>query len=178
MRVGIALVGMTIAATSACAARTAAPSTAAAEQRSGATITSASAAQRGAGVEAAATLTAADLDGWMKKIGTATTSLRAHVMASQLAEAAREAQDVALWLGEVERFWAQNRKADAVAWTQAARRAATDAAGAAAGGDAMKTVAATVTLQNNCGMCHAAYREGDATSGFRIKSGAVPSIGH
>jgi len=97
------------------------------------------------------------------------------VMANQLADAAKEAQDLALWMGEVERFWAQNRKADAVAWTQAARRAATDAAGAAAGGDAKKTLAATLTLQNNCSMCHAAYREGDATTGFRIKSGALPA---
>jgi hypothetical protein len=181
MRVASAIAGIGAMLIAACTARADSasaprPSSGVAAQRSSTPLiaTMAAAGQRGAGVEAAASLTAADLDDRMKKIGEAATSLRAHVMANQLSDAAKEAQNLGLWLGDVERFWAQHRKADAVTWTQAARRAATDAAGAAAGGDAAKALAATVTLQNNCSMCHAAYREGDAKSGFRIKPGTVP----
>lgn len=172
MRVGCAIVGMGLVMTAACATNVEDRVTRS-EQRNEATSGSLAGAEQGAGAEAAAQLTVADLDERMKKIGEGTTSVRKLLMANQLADAAREAQGVGLWLGDVERFWAQHRKADAVAWTQAARRAATDAAGAAAGGDATKALAATATLEGNCSMCHAAYRDGDANSGFRIKAGMV-----
>jgi hypothetical protein len=174
MRVASAIVGIGVLLTAACGA-TANTSSASVDsgQPERSAVAPATTAQKSAGAEAAATLTVMDLDDRMKKIGTAAASLRMQLTANQLLDAAKQAQDVALWFGDVEKFWAQNRRADAVAWSQAARRAATDAAGAAAGNDPKKALAATTTLEANCSMCHSAYREGDTKSGFRIKAGAV-----
>jgi cytochrome c556 len=171
MRVGCAIAGIGLVISAACGTKADDGSTRS-DQRND-TAAAPAVAGRGAGAEAAAQLTATDLDELMKKIGTGTTALDKQLMDNRLTDAATEAQRLGLWLGDVERFWAQNGKADAVAWTQAARRAATDAAGAAAGGDATSARAATVTLESNCSMCHAAYREGDASNGFRIKAGTV-----
>jgi hypothetical protein len=123
--------------------------------------------------QAAERLTPADLDERMRKIGPAADSLRMALIENRLGEAAKEAQEIALWFGDVEKFWAQNARPDAVTWSQRARRAATDTAGAAAGGDRVKALAGSKTLLANCDMCHAAYREADGHRGFRIKAGAL-----
>jgi hypothetical protein len=130
-------------------------------------------AGRGAGAQAAARLTPDDLDARMKIIGPASGTLRMKLMTNQLADAAKDAQTLAQAFGDVERFWAQNNKADAVMWAQTARMGAQDAAAAATAGDAAKATAAAGNMQAQCKQCHAVYREGDAQSGFHIKAGAL-----
>lgn len=125
-----------------------------------------------AGAQASARLTPEDLEGRMKKIGPAATSLQKHLMASQLMDASKDAQDLGSWLGDVERFWAQRNTQDAVKWAQQARRAATDIAGAGIAGDAKKANQATKTMLEACGMCHMAHREMDDAGGYRIKGPA------
>jgi hypothetical protein len=122
---------------------------------------------------AAVRLTAADLQDRMQKIGSAAASAQMHLMEKRLMDTAKEAQDVATLLGDVEKFWAQNNRPDAVAWAQQARQAATQLAGTAAAGDAMKAQMAAGSLMGNCQMCHDAYREPDGKGGFRLKAGTI-----
>ena len=127
----------------------------------------------GAGAQAAARLTPDDLQARMKVIGPTSGALRMKLMNNQLPDAAKDAQTLATAFGDVERFWQQNNKADAVMWAQTARMAATEAAGAATAGDGMKALAAANTMQAQCKQCHGTYREGDAQTGFRIKAGVL-----
>jgi hypothetical protein len=139
----------------------------------GATSQAAPPAGRGAGAQAAARLTPDDLDARMKTAGTTSASLRMKLMNNALADAAKDAQTLAVAFGDVERFFQQHNKSDAVMWAQQARRAAQEAAGAATAGDATKATTAATALQANCRQCHAVYREGDAQTGYRIKTGTI-----
>lgn len=130
-------------------------------------------AGRGAGAQAAARMTADDLDMRMKIIGPTSGTLRMKLMANQLADAAKDAQTLATAFGDVERFFQQNNRSDAVMWAQQARMSAQEAAGAATAGDAAKATAAAGNMQAQCKQCHGTYREGDAQTGFRIKAGTV-----
>jgi hypothetical protein len=127
----------------------------------------------GAGAQAAARLTPDDLQARMRIIGPTSGALRMKLMMNQLPDAAKDAQTLAMAFGDVERFWQQNNKADAVMFAQTARMAATEAAGAAAAGDGMKALAAANTMQAQCKQCHGMYREGDAQTGFHIKPGVL-----
>ena len=127
----------------------------------------------GAGAQAAARLTPDDLQARMRIIGPTNGTLRMKLMNNQLPDAAKDAQTLATAFGDVERFWQQNNKADAVMFAQTARMAATEAAGAAAAGDGMKALAAANTMAAQCKQCHGIYREGDAQTGFRIKPGVL-----
>jgi hypothetical protein len=122
---------------------------------------------------AAAQLTAADLQDRMRKMGSAVASVQMLLADKNLKDVATKAQDIATWLGDVEKFWTQNHREDAVTWAQQARQIASQAAGAAAAGDAMKAQMAASTLANTCRTCHDAYREADGNGGFRIKPGVV-----
>jgi len=127
----------------------------------------------GAGAQAAARLTPDDLQARMRIIGPTSGALRMKLMNNQLPDAAKDAQTLAMAFGDVERFWQQNNKADAVMFAQTARMAASESAGAAAAGDGMKALAAANTMQAQCKQCHGMYREGDAQTGFRIKAGVL-----
>jgi len=161
------------------AGTTAAGGSAGAGAGGGATATTGGAAtaggQRagGAGAQAAARLTPDDLQARMRIIGPTSGALRMKLMMNQLPDAAKDAQTLAMAFGDVERFWQQNNKADAVMFAQTARMAATEAAGAAAAGDGMKALAAANTMQAQCKQCHGMYREGDAQTGFKIKAGVL-----
>lgn len=122
-----------------------------------------------------AILTEQDYDGLMKKVGPTYQELRKKVDAGATADAAKDAQQLAELFGNVERFWAQHKKADAVKWAQQARTYASDAAGAAATGNADKARAAANNMGGMCKQCHGTYRQGDANTGFRIKPGVLPA---
>ncbi len=119
------------------------------------------------------TMTAQDLDALMKKIGPTYGSLNKNA-AANLSAAATDGQQLAEHFGNVERFFAQHKKTDAVTWAQEARKYAAEAAGAAAANDAMKAQAAAKNILGSCKQCHGMYREGDQATGFRIKAGAIP----
>ena len=134
-------------------------------------------AQSGAGTttQSASRLTVDDYRGFMKTVGATYPSMQKHLMGGMTAEAAKEAQTLATTFGNVERFWMQNNKADAVKFAQDARKYATEAAGAATAGDAAKASMAGNNMQGMCKQCHGMYREMDPANpnGFRIKSGVI-----
>lgn len=125
------------------------------------------------GAEAAARITPQEYDAFEKMIGEQYPDLQKQLAARDLAKAANAAKELAVSFGDVERFWAQNKRADAVKWAQDARSLATQVAGAAAAGDAAKAGRAAASLEGMCMQCHAAYREADAGGGFRIKPAAL-----
>lgn len=128
----------------------------------------------GAGAQAAARMPPDALDPIMKKIGPTNGAMRMKLMNKMLAEARTDAMTLAELFGEVEKFWAQNNKPDAVKWAQDARTNASTAAGAAAAGDAMKAQAAADSMLASCKQCHGTYREMDPSGmGFRIKPGVA-----
>ncbi len=137
----------------------------------GATTSTTSA--RGGGAAAQAAMTEADYDGLMKKVGPTNGAMRKKIMGNMLADAAKDAQTLATLFGDVERFWTQQKKTDAMKWAAEARMFATEIAGAAAGGDQMKTQQAADNLLGDCKQCHGMYREGSAEAGFRIKPGTI-----
>ena len=130
-------------------------------------------ANAGSSAAPQSTLTEQDYDGFMKKVGPTYQELRKKVEAGATADAAKDAQQLAELFGNVERFWAQHKKADAVKWAEQARTYASDAAGAAATGNAEKARTAANNMAGMCKQCHSAYRQGDAQTGFRIKPGVV-----
>jgi cytochrome c556 len=132
------------------------------------------AAAGGAQAAAAAKITVEEHEGYMKTIATANAAMGKKIMSNELADAAKDAQQIAMVFGDVEKFWTQNNKSDAVMWAQEARMAATDVAGALAAGDATKAAAARKQMQGSCGSCHKTYREGGPqTGGYTIKAGVV-----
>lgn len=112
-------------------------------------------------------------EGWMKSSGTANTALRMKLMNNQATAIAPEAKQLAQIFADAEKFWAQNKKADAVKLAQDASRFFAEAAAAAAAGDGMKATMAANNAAASCKQCHGTYREGDAQTGFRIKAGSI-----
>jgi cytochrome c556 len=109
----------------------------------------------------------------MKSISQANGALQKAIKSNALADAGKQAQELATLFGEVERFWQQNNKPDAVTLAQTARTGATEVAGAAAAGDQMKAMMAAGNLGGTCKQCHGLYREGDPKTGYNIKAGTV-----
>ena len=170
MKLVSAVAILALTASAACAKKSTTTSTPGSQ---GPTTQATGGGNRTAGQQAAARLTPADLQARMRIIGPTSGSLRMKLMANQLPDAAKDAQTLATAFADVERFWAQNNKQDAVMWAQQARTGAQEAAGAATAGDAMKATAAAGNMQAQCKQCHTVYREGDAQTGFRIKAGAL-----
>ena len=127
----------------------------------------------GAGAQAAARMTVEQHEAAMKGIAQANGALQKNLKANMLMDAAKDAQQLATLFAEVERFWTQNNKPDAVKLAQTARTGATEIAGAAAAGDQMKAQAAAGNIGGTCKQCHGLYREGDPQTGFKIKADAV-----
>jgi hypothetical protein len=161
-----AIATLALVSSAACAGRT---DTATTSPTTGATAS----ASNGAEAQAATRLTPQDLESRMKNIGTTFPSMRMHIMANQLDEAAKEAEQLAIWFGDVERFWAQQSKGDAVKWAQEARTLTTEVSAAATAKDAMKAGQAATNMQGTCKQCHGNYREADPAGGFRIKAGVI-----
>jgi cytochrome c556 len=127
-----------------------------------------------AGGQAAAKISVEQHEGYMKALSTANAALGKKVQGDQLADAAKDALTLSTTLGDIEKFWAQNNKADGVKWSQDARKTATDLAGALTAGDAAKVKELRTALGQSCTGCHMAYREGGPqTGGYTIKAGVV-----
>ena len=128
---------------------------------------------RAAGPQASARMTPDQLDAAMKTISTTNAALGMKLMSNDLPGAAKDAQTLATTFADVERFWAQANKEDAVKLAQQARMGASEAAAAATAGDGMKAAAARSNMTATCKQCHGVYREGDAQTGYRIKAGVL-----
>ena len=126
-----------------------------------------------AGAQAAARITPEQLDAAMKSISQTNAAMQKALKSSALPDAAKNAQQLATLFGDVERFFAQNKKDDAVKLAQTARTGASNVAGAAGAGDAAKALAAAGTIGTTCTPCHTMYREGDAKTGYQLKAGTL-----
>jgi cytochrome c556 len=135
--------------------------------------TSTTAGSGGGGAAAQGRMTEADYKAIMMKVGPTNGGMRKAIMSNQLADAGKNAQQLAMLFGDVERFWTQYKVMDAAKLAAEARRNATETAGAAAGGDQMKTQMAADALLGQCKQCHGMYREGSQEAGFRIKPGVL-----
>jgi cytochrome c556 len=118
-----------------------------------------------------------DLEQLMQKIGPTYQSLRKTLEGTNIADAAKPAQQLGDLFGGVEKFWTQHNRADAVKWAGEARTYASEAAGTAAAGNTAKATAAVDNLGGVCKQCHGTYRESDGQGGYRIKAGVVPQDG-
>ena len=150
----------------------------------GATILALAVAAAGAGrsmtaVEAAgqaapAAVTVEQFPGLMKAISSGAQGANGKIKANDLAGAAKDAQAAAAAFGEVEKFFASKSKADAVAWAQTGKTAATNAATALAAGDGAKAATELGTMGMTCKQCHSAYREGGPQAGgYKFKEGSI-----
>ena len=137
------------------------------------TDTASSGSAGGAQAAPAARMTPAQLETTMKGIAQANGSLQKNLKGNMLPEAAKDAQQLATLFGDVERFWTQHNRPDAVKLAQTARTGASGAAGAAGAGDAMKATQAAASIAGTCKECHTLYREGDAKTGYQIKPGTI-----
>lgn len=105
----------------------------------------------------------------MREIGPGYQTLQNHLHSSNAAGAGDEARHLAERFGEVEKFWAQHNREDAVKWAGMARTFASEAAGAAATGAVEKAASAATRLGEVCQQCHGTYREADGRGGYRLK---------
>jgi hypothetical protein len=122
----------------------------------------------------AARISVATHEGYMKALSSANAALGGKLKASDLPGAAKDAQQIAATFGDIEKFWAENKKTDAVTWAQQGRQNATDLAAALSAGDATKAEGARKQMMGSCNSCHMAYREGSPqTGGYTIKAGVV-----
>ncbi len=126
----------------------------------------------GGAAGAAANVSIEQHEAAMKQITQANGGLQKLVKANDLMGAATQAETLATQFAIVERFWTQRNKPDAVKLAQTARQGATDAVAAAKAGDQMKAQMAAGNLGGTCKQCHGTYREGDATTGYRIAASA------
>lgn len=156
MRTTLAVALLALGVSAACAGRT--------------TSTAAGPAQPGStGAQAAATLTVQEYDALEKKIGATFPLLQMHVAARDGQNATKDAEQLAIAFGDIEQFWAQNKKADGAKWAQDAAMLASQIAGAATAGDLTKASQAVASLQRTCTTCHRTYRQTGAGGGFSIK---------
>jgi cytochrome c556 len=109
----------------------------------------------------------------MKGIATNNGAMQKALKSNALPDAAKNAQELARLFGEVERFWTQHNKPDAVKLAQTGVAGATEVAGAAAAGDQMKAMAAAANIGGTCKQCHGTYREGSPDAGYSIKAGTI-----
>ena len=89
------------------------------------------------------------------------------------ADAVAPAKTASAAFADIEKFWAAQKKDDAVKLAASARMGFADAAAAAAKGDLMAAQMAAGNATANCKQCHGLYREGDPQAGFKFKAGAV-----
>lgn len=118
-------------------------------------------------------LTPADLQARMTTIQGALGAVHMKLAENRVTDAAVDAQVLATTFADVERFWSQHRRDDAIRWARRARSDAAAMTAAAAANDGRKTAAAMDRLSSTCQQCHATYRDGSPESGFRIKPGIV-----
>jgi hypothetical protein len=124
-------------------------------------------------VSAQAPLTVADYPAKMKEAAQANGALLKKLKSGEVAGAVADAKTAAAAFAEIEKFWAANKKADAVKLSQEAVAGYNEAATAAAAGDGMKALMAAGNAAATCKQCHGAYREGDPQAGYKFKAGSI-----
>ena len=123
---------------------------------------------------AQAKVTVEQHEGYMKAMSQANAALNKKIKSGELTAAAADAQQIATIFGDIEKFWAQYNKTDAVKWAQDGRTNATTLAGALTAGDAAKVPEVQKVMMSSCNSCHMTYREGSPKEGgYRLKAGVA-----
>jgi cytochrome c556 len=109
----------------------------------------------------------------MKQVGPANNALRGDIEKMDANLTKEHAAALKQAFTQVEAFWKSKGKANALQWAQEARKAAEgiDAAVATSNWEGAKASAATLGQQ--CGACHAAYRERFDDGSYRVKLGGA-----
>lgn len=102
---------------------------------------------------------------WMKSLGPNVGAVRTAIMAKDTAAAASAADKLAATFTDVAEYWQKKNVADAVTLAQNARD---DAKAIAAAKSSDDQSASLMKLQQQCGACHKAHRDGAAPN-FTIK---------
>lgn len=118
---------------------------------------------------AQAPMTAADYPAKMKAAVQANVEMQKALKAGAAADAVAPAKAASAAFADIERFWAAQKKDDAVKLAAQAKTGFADAAAAAAKGDAAAAAMAAGNAAMTCKQCHSVYREGDAQTGYKIK---------
>jgi cytochrome c556 len=107
----------------------------------------------------------------MKQVGPANTALRNDIEKMDVSLTKEHAAVLKQAFAETETFWKSKGKANALQWAQEARKAAEgiDQAVASDNWDAVKSSA--TMLGQQCGACHAVYRERLDDGSYRVKLG-------
>lgn len=108
----------------------------------------------------------------MKMIAQNMQALRGAVKGNQLADAGKSAAEVERLFTQVEQFWTQHKKADAMKVAQTAKMGAADLVAAVKANDQAKAMAAVAAVGATCKQCHSVYREGGPEEGYNIKADA------
>jgi cytochrome c556 len=105
----------------------------------------------------------------MKRVGPAFNALRQGAGGPNAETVRDNASVLKQAFAEVEKFWKNRGRADALGWAQDARKhvEGLDRAAASSDWDAVKS--STATLGQTCQSCHTAYRERFDDGSFRIK---------
>jgi len=129
-------------------------------------------------VGAQAKMKAEDLDRIMKKDGPAQQALVKAVIAENVAAAKTQAAALKAGLEESEKFWAANKRADALDINKAVQTKLANIQKLldAPKFDAEATKAAVQDMNKSCTECHRIYRVQDDDGRFVLKPGSVPGM--
>jgi cytochrome c556 len=105
----------------------------------------------------------------MKQIGPGFNALRQAVTASNAEDVKTQAATLNKAFTEAAAFWKKQPHADAIQWTEDARRESDAIAAAAAKNDMDAVKAAVPKLQSACASCHGSYRERLDDGTYRYK---------
>ena len=120
-------------------------------------------------LQAQGAMTAADYPAKMKSAVQANVEMQKALKGGSAADAVAPAKAASAAFADIERFWASQKKDDAVKLAAQAKTGFADAAAAAAKGDLMAAQMAAGGAAQTCKQCHSVYREGDAQTGYKIK---------
>jgi cytochrome c556 len=108
----------------------------------------------------------------MKQIGPGFTALRQAVTAANASDVQTQAAALTKLFGDAAAFWKTKPHADAIQWTEDAKRESDALAAAAGKGDWEAIKAAVPKLQSACSSCHGSYRERLDDGTYRYKQPA------
>jgi cytochrome c556 len=106
----------------------------------------------------------------MKQVGPAFAALRTGIDGSNAEAATKNVAVLKQMFAEAEAFWKTKGKADAIQWTQDARKQVDLVEHAVAAGKLDDAKAPAGTLGQSCATCHGAYRERLDDGTYRIKT--------
>jgi hypothetical protein len=105
----------------------------------------------------------------MKQAVQANVEVQKALKGGAAADAVAPAKAASAAFADIERFWAAQKKDDAVKLAAQAKTGFADVAAAAAKGDTAAAQMAAGNALATCKQCHGLYREGDAQTGYKIK---------